>query len=49
VTDEFYTWLEKTYGNPSVAKVKAKTGKTHDYLAMKLDFTTGGKVKVDMI
>jgi hypothetical protein len=48
VNNEFYKWLEKTYGNPSVATVKAKRGKIHNYLAMKLDFTEDGKVKVDM-
>jgi hypothetical protein len=26
VNNEFCKWLEKTYGNPSVAKVKAKRG-----------------------
>jgi hypothetical protein len=48
VNNEFYKLLEKTYGNPSVAKVKAKRGKIHNYLAMKLDFTEDGKVEVDM-
>jgi hypothetical protein len=27
VNDEFYQWLEKTYGNPSLAAVKAKRRK----------------------
>ena len=39
VNDEFFKWLEKTYGNPEIAPVKATRGKIHDYLAMKLDFT----------
>ena len=48
VNDDFYQSLEKMYGNPSVARVKATRGKTHEYLATKLDYTTDGKVKVDM-
>ena len=49
VNDEFLKWLNKMYGDPNVAPVKATRGKIHDYLAMKLDYTTKGKVKVDMI
>jgi hypothetical protein len=37
------------YGDPKVAPVKATRGKVHDYLAMKLDFTFQGKLKVDMV
>lgn len=36
VHDEFFTWLEKKYGD--VAPVKAVRGHRHDYLAMILDF-----------
>jgi hypothetical protein len=36
------------YGDIKIATVKATRGKFHDYLAMKLDFTTPGKVKIDM-
>jgi hypothetical protein len=36
------------YGDANVAPVKATRGKVHDYLAMKLDFTAPGKLKVDM-
>lgn len=48
VNDEFFKWLEKMYGDPNVAPVKATRGKIHDYLAMKLDFTTPGSLIVDM-
>ena len=46
--NEFFKWLEKTYGDPEIAPVKATRGKVHDYLAMKLDYTEDGKLKVDM-
>jgi hypothetical protein len=36
------------YGNSNLAPVKSTRGKVHDYLAMKLDFTTSNKLKVDM-
>ena len=49
VNDEFHEWLEKKYGDPKLAKVKAVRGKKHDYLAMNLDFSTPGKLKVDMV
>jgi Reverse transcriptase (RNA-dependent DNA polymerase) len=48
VNDDFLKWLQEKYGDTKVAPVKATRGKVHDYLAMKLDFTTPGKLKVDM-
>jgi hypothetical protein len=48
VNDEFLKWLEKTYGDTDIATVKAIRGKTHDYLAMKLDYSEKGKLKVTM-
>ena len=48
VNDEFHSWLEKKYGDPNIGQVKAVRGKRHDYLAMVLDYSTKGKVKVDM-
>jgi hypothetical protein len=29
VNDDFYKWLESKYGDPKIAKVKAKRGKIH--------------------
>ena len=49
VNDEFYNWLQKMYGDPKIAPVKATRGKIHNYLAMNLDFSKPGMVKVDMI
>ena len=40
VNDDFLTWLDKMYGDAKVAPVKATRGKIHEYLGMKLDFTT---------
>jgi hypothetical protein len=48
VNDEFLKWLNEKYGDPKVAPVKAVRGKVHDYLAMKLDFSEKGKLKIDM-
>jgi Reverse transcriptase (RNA-dependent DNA polymerase) len=48
VNDEFYKWLETTYGELNTAPVKATRGKVHEYLAMRLDFTKKGKVMINM-
>ncbi len=46
VNDDLLAWANKMYG--SLGEVKASRGKVHDYLGMKFDFSTRGKVKVDM-
>jgi hypothetical protein len=46
VNNEFLEWLQKKYGQ--LCEVKAKRGDRHDYLAMTLDYSTPGVVKVDM-
>ena len=48
VNDDFYKWLEHMYGDSEMGKVKAVRGKIHDYLAMVLDYSIPGKVKIDM-
>jgi hypothetical protein len=48
VNDNFEAWCEKTYGSDQIGHVKVVGGKTHDYLAMKLDFSIPGAMKVDM-
>jgi hypothetical protein len=49
VNDSFLNWLEMKYGDEEIGKVKAVRGKRHDYLAMILDYSTPGAVKVDMV
>jgi hypothetical protein len=49
VNDEFLKWLEKMYGDTNLAPVKSSRDKVQDYLAMKLDFTTKGILKVNMV
>ena len=49
VNDDFHKWLEQKYGDEKLGKVKSVRGKRHDYLAMNLDFTTPGKLKLDMV
>jgi hypothetical protein len=48
VNDEFASWCEKTYGSEDLGHVKIVRGKTHDYLAMIMDFTQDGALKIDM-
>jgi hypothetical protein len=48
VNDDFEAWCEKMYGSDTVGHVKVVRGKVHDYLAMILDFTDSGAMKVDM-
>jgi hypothetical protein len=48
VNDEFAEWCEKTYGSDDLGHVKVVRGKVHDYLAMIMDFTQDGALKVDM-
>ena len=46
VNDDFYEWCVKMYGE--IGEVKNVRGKKHDYLAMILDYSEKGKLKVDM-
>jgi hypothetical protein len=48
VNDDFEAWCEQKYGNDEIGHVKVVRGKTHDYLAMILDYNTPGAMKVDM-
>ncbi len=48
VNDEFYAWLEQTYGSEELGHVTTTRGTTHEYLAMKLDYSTPNALKVDM-
>jgi hypothetical protein len=47
VNDDFEAWCEEKYGNDETGHVKVVRGKTHDYLAMILDFNTPGAMIVD--
>ena len=48
VNDHFAIWCENTYGGDDLGHVKVVRGKVHDYLAMILDFTQDGALKIDM-
>jgi hypothetical protein len=48
VNDQFYEWCEKMYGSDETGHVKVVRGKVHDYLAMVLDYSQDGKLKIDM-
>jgi hypothetical protein len=48
VNDNFTEWCEATYGSDDLGHVKVVRGKIHDYLAMILDFTEDGALKIDM-
>jgi hypothetical protein len=45
--DKFVLWVKTTYGE--IGDVKVTRRKIHDYLGMKLNFTTKGQVSIDMI
>jgi hypothetical protein len=47
VNDDFLKWLEKMFGDDKVAPVKSSSDKIQDYLAMKLDYSEEGKLKVN--
>jgi hypothetical protein len=49
VNDKFHIWCEKVYGSDALGHVKVVRGKIHDYLAMILDFSISGAMKLDMI
>ena len=48
VNDKFLEWCEKLYGSEETGHVTAVRGHKHDYLAMNLDYSSRGKLKVDM-
>jgi hypothetical protein len=48
VNDEFFKWLNKTYGSKKIGEVKAHRGKIHSYLGMVLDFSEQGVLQVQM-
>jgi hypothetical protein len=48
VNDKFAEWCEATYGSDDLGHVKVVRGKIHDYLAMIMDYTQEGALKVDM-
>ena len=48
VNKQFYNWCEEKYVSKLNGHVKITEGKIHEYLAMKLDYTEKGKLKVDM-
>ena len=47
-TDKFVEWLRKNYEDENIGKIKVSRGKVHEYLGMKLDFSSPGEVKIDM-
>jgi hypothetical protein len=48
VNDEFAVWAQSTYGSEDLGNVKVVRGKVHDYLAMIMDFTQDGALRLDM-
>jgi hypothetical protein len=48
VNDNFAEWCEATYGSDDLGHLKVVRGKIRDYLAMILDFTHDGTLKIDM-
>ena len=48
VVDWFIEWVDNKYGDNKMGRVTAHRGEKHDYLAMVLDYSEKGKVKIDM-
>jgi hypothetical protein len=48
INDEFGIWCNSTYGSKDLGNVKIVRGKVHDYLAMIMDYTQDGALKIDM-
>ena len=46
LNDNFYKWLEKTYGSDDIVHVEASRVKVHNYLVMTLDYTEEGKLRI---
>jgi len=48
VNDQFLEWLKTKYASDEIGEVKVMRGKKHDYLAMTLDYSLPGVLRVDM-
>ena len=48
VNDQFLEWLKNKYASDEIGEVKVMRGKKHDYLAMTLDYSIPGVLRVDM-
>lgn len=48
VNDDFHMWCEQMYGSDETGHVKVVRGKSHDYLAMVLDYSEENKLRIDM-
>ena len=46
VIDQMIEWLKKKYEDKEIGVIKPSRGKVHDYLAMILDFSVPGEVKI---
>jgi hypothetical protein len=45
--DKLLKWLQNKYGSDELGSVKATRGKRHQYLGMKLDYSTLKTLKLD--
>ena len=48
VNDQFLEWLKMKYASDEIGEVKVMCGNKHDYLAMTLDYSLPGVLRVDM-
>ena len=48
VVDDFIQWAVWKYGDPEIGDLKITRGKKHDFLAMHLDYSVDGEVRIDM-
>ena len=48
VNNNFHKWCENKYGSEKLGHATVVRGDKHDYLAMNLDYSDKGKLKIDM-
>jgi hypothetical protein len=48
MNNKFLAWLKIKYANNKIREIKAVPGKKHSYLAITLDFTTPGVLKINL-
>ena len=47
--EKFIKWIKDNYEDQDIGKVKISHGKVHNYLGIRLDFSSPREVKIDMI
>ena len=46
--NDLHKWLDKTCGSDDIGHVEASRGKVHEYLAMTVDHTEEGRLRINI-